>query len=114
MLKNQERAQGLMMDIETWNPNYAQELTRKRGHKGVIKFLMRILDNNDKMKAELEQEILRQMPKATDPFKRMTQEAQAHELATEPAYEEIRALYNPPAESNKDVQMFLQMLTNRQ
>ena len=110
MLKNQERAQGLMTDIETWNPQYARELTRKHGRKGAIKFLMRILDNNDRLEKALEQEILRQMPKTTDPFKRMTQEAQAHELATELAYEEIRALYNPPTEPNADAQEFLQML----
>ena len=110
MSANQERARGLMTDIETWNPQYARQLTRQHGRKGALKILEKILDENDKMKRALEQEILNQMPKVHDPYKRMTQEAQAHELASELAYEEIRALYSPQQESTEDAENLLQML----
>ena len=110
MLKNLERAKGLMTDIETWNPQYARELTKKHGRKGALKTLVTILDANDKLQAELEKTLLEQMPKTHDPYQRMTQEAQAHELASELAYEEIRKLYSPPQEPTEEMQTFLEML----
>ena len=110
MLKNLERAKGLLTDIETWNPQYARELKRKHGRKGALKTLVTILDRNDKLKADLTKTLLEQIPKTHDPYERMKQEAQAHELASELAYEEIRQLYNPPQEPNEETQEFLQML----
>ena len=110
MVKNLERAKGLMTDIETWNPQYAQELKRKHGRKGALKVLVSILDRNDKLKAELEKTLLEQMPKTHDPYERIKQEAQAHELASELAYEEIRMLYNPPQEPTEETEAFLKVL----
>ena len=108
--ENWERAEGLLEDIKFGNPSYANQLMKKHGRKGTIKFLKEILDNNDKLKANLEKTLLEQMPKTHDPYQYRVQELQAHELAQEMAQEELRQLYNPPREQSEEVQEFLRML----
>ena len=111
--ENWERAEALMVDIETWNPTYAQELTKEHGKKGAIKFLKKFLDNNDRTKENLKKTLLEQMPKTNDPYQYRVQELQAEELATEMAQEEVRELYTPQETPDEDAQEFLRMLRMR-
>ena len=92
---NWERAEALMEDIEYLNPKYARQLLKKKGKKGMIRYLKEFLDTNDRHYQQMKETILEQMPKANDPFQRMVQEAQAHEIAQEMAYEEVQKLYTP-------------------
>ena len=115
--ENRERARGLMTDIEMGNPQYAKQLVKQHGKTGALKVLEKILDGNDKTKKSLEETLLKQMPKTNDPYERMAQERQAHELAQELAYEEIRELYNPTSNEDnpfvmteEDAQEFRKML----
>ena len=107
---NWERAEGLLEDIKFGNPQYANRLMKQHGKKGTIKFLKEFLDNNDRTRENLTKTLLEQMPKTHDPMKYRVNELRAKELAKEMAYEEVRALYNPPQEQSEEAQEFLNLL----
>ena len=75
-----------------------------------MRYLKQILDESDKMQAELEQQLLNEMPKAKNPLERMQQENQARITAQEIANQAISEIYRPQTNETEQIENFLEIL----
>ena len=88
------RAEGLLVDLQTWNPEQYKKLMRK-GHKKALEEMAELIAQNQEHAHQMKQAILEQMSagKPKTPQEARQDEALARMIAQEMAQEEISNLY---------------------
>ena len=90
--EDRERAKALLVDIETWNEEGAEQL-KKNGRKQAVNQLANIVAMNREKEKDMAETILRQMGPAATPKEAEINRGRAEMIAREMAQEELSRLY---------------------